>query len=298
MKVIDLFSGCGGLSLGFQNAGFEILFAVDNWNPAIKTYQMNFKHPIWNVDLKNENFNIIHFDVDVIVGGPPCQDFSIAGKRDEKQGRAELTEKFAKIVCDISPKYFVMENVDMAIKSKTFQIAKNEFERHGYETFCIILNAKFCGCPQSRKRLFLIGSKKMEKKFLQKIFDEKISKEEMTVSKYFGDKINFEYYYRHPRNYNRRGIFSIYESSPAIRSVNRPIPKGYQGHPKDACPLTNAIRPLTYYERAQIQTFPVDFKFFGTKTEIELQIANAVPVKLAQFVANCLLEYHNQIELL
>src|SRR5258706_15418899 len=97
MLAIDLFSGCGGISLGFQNAGFEIAAAFDNWQPAIDIYRKNFNHPIYAVDLGNVTDYTVFSDLnpEIIIGGPPCQDFSSAGKRDETLGRANLTINFA-----------------------------------------------------------------------------------------------------------------------------------------------------------------------------------------------------------
>lgn len=89
----------------------------------------------------------------------------------------------------------------------------------------------------------------------------------------------------------RRGIFSIYEPSPTIRGVNRPIPKGYKKHSGDPVDITDSLRPLTTIERSYIQTFPKNFIFSGSKTDLEQVIGNAVPVKLGEFVANCIIQY-------
>ena len=106
--------------------------------------------------------------------------------------------------------------------------------------------------------------------------------------------MNLKYYYRHPRNYNRRGIFSIDEPSPTIRGVNRPIPKGYQLNSCDPQGVDlSKIRPLTTIERSYIQTFPEDFIFTGTKTDLEQMIGNAVPVNLAKFVAQSIKRFAN-----
>jgi DNA (cytosine-5)-methyltransferase 1 len=85
----------------------------------------------------------------------------------------------------------------------------------------------------------------------------------MTVAEALGDKLNITHYYRHPRSYARRGIFSVNESSPTIRGVNRPIPKGYELHSNDPVINLEGIRPLTTHERSLIQTFPEDFIFLG-----------------------------------
>lgn len=78
----------------------------------------------------------------------------------------------------------------------------------------------------------------------------------MTLRDYYGDSLGFEYYYRHPRNYSRRAVFSIDEPAPTMRGVNRPVPKGYHGHPNDACPIYEGMHVLTTEERGWIQTFP------------------------------------------
>ena len=106
----------------------------------------------------------------------------------------------------------------------------------------------------------------------------------MTLRDYFGNSLGFEFYYRHPRNYSRRAVFSIDEPAPTMRGVNRPVPKGYPGHKNDACPVTSDLHALTTGERALIQTFPNDYKWVGNKTDVEQMIGNAVPVNLAEFV--------------
>ncbi len=112
----------------------------------------------------------------------------------------------------------------------------------------------------------------------------------LTVREYLGTKIDIEHYYRHPRTYARRGVFSIDEPSPAIRGVNRPIPKTYKSHAGDTAMVSPGLRHLTSRERSYIQTFPENFIFEGSKTDIEQMIGNAVPVKMAEYIGNCLLE--------
>jgi DNA (cytosine-5)-methyltransferase 1 len=293
MKILDLFSGCGGLSLGFEQAGLPIQTAFDFWPSAVKTYELNFTHPIELLDLSTPEAAtyIAGLQADIIIGGPPCQDFSSAGKRDENLGRGDLSVAFAQIVAQSQPSYFVMENVDRIIKSKKLVESKQVFQDAGYKMFAIVLDASFCGVPQSRKRFFLFGSKDLNPIMLEAIIQKNMSSRPMTVREYMGNRLSIDHYYRHPRSYQRRAIFSVDEPSPTIRGVNRPIPNGYPGHPGDPVPISSAVRPLTFEERAEIQTFPPDFKFWGNKSEREQQIGNAVPVKLAKFVATCLAQY-------
>lgn len=293
MKTVDLFAGCGGLSMGFQNIGFDIVAAFEFWNTAALCYESNFDHPVFRTDLSNTDvaaIEIQNFNPELIIGGPPCQDFSHAGKRIEAS-RANLTEAYAKIITCIKPKFFVMENVDRAEKSKAFETAKNIFIDSGYGITSIILNASKFGVPQRRKRFFCIGALGKPDGFMTQFVSNGLQSKETTLRDFFGDTLSFEFYYRHPRNYNRRAIFSIDEPAPTMRGVNRPLPKGYPGHPKDACPLSSDIRALTTLERSLIQTFPSTFKWIGTRTEIEQMIGNAVPVKLADYVACSLKAY-------
>jgi DNA (cytosine-5)-methyltransferase 1 len=288
METVDLFSGCGGLSLGFQKAGFEILAAFDHWKPAVKVYQENFNHPIYATNLASEDSLefIKSLKPQIIIGGPPCQDFSSAGKMDETLGRADLTISFAKIVAEAQPEWFVMENVGRITKSRVLKDALQMIKKAGYGISQQVLDASFCGVPQSRKRFFLIGHLFSNDNFLNPYFAQNQSDKSMTIFDYLGDSLGIEYYYRHPRSYARRAVFSIHEPSPTIRGVNRPIPKGYVKHEGDLVEVSEKVRPLTTKERSLIQTFPDDFIWSGSKTDLEQMIGNAVPVKLGEFVAN------------
>jgi len=293
MKTVDLFSGCGGMSLGFQNAGFNIVAAFDNWEPALEIYKKNFQHPIYRTDLsQRESISLVkEMAPEMIIGGPPCQDFSSAGKRDESLGRADLTLSFANIVAETTPAWFVMENVARIQRSPILKKAIHIFKSAGYGLSSEVLDASYCGVPQLRKRFFLIGRKHAQDSFLQPYLSKNQSNKPMSLFDFFGDSLGVEYYYRHPRNYTRRGIFSIHEPSPTIRGVNRPIPENYPGHAADTVCVTHNVRPLTTKERSLIQTFPKDFILTGTKINMEQAIGNAVPVKLGEFVANCIAEY-------
>ena len=293
MRVIDLFAGCGGLTLGIQQAGFDVVAAFDHWRPAIDVYKANFQHPIFNVDLSDiTDYSLFsQWEPDVIVGGPPCQDFSSAGKRNENNGHGNLTVSFAEIICHVKPQWFVMENVERIITSEKLKWGKRLFQETGYGLTETILDASLCGVPQIRKRYFLIGLLGGDDTVLEYYIAKNMRQTRMTLHDYFGSSLGIEYYYRHPRSYARRGIFSIYEPSPTIRGVNRPIPKSYVKHESDPTDDISAVRPLTTKERSYVQTFPENFIWLGTKTEKEQMIGNAVPVKLAEFVGRCIKEF-------
>ena len=295
ITAVDLFSGCGGLSLGFQQAGIDVLAAIDNWDIALNIYRENFNHPAIQQDLSDEvtSIKIIRkFAPEMIIGGSPCQDFSSAGKRDINGNRANLTYNFANIVCEIKPKWFVMENVQRITKSPILSQISEQFIRCGYGLSSVVLDASLCDVPQARSRFFLIGELGGQQNMLVDLFKINLANKPMTIRDYLGDRLNLQYYYRHPRSYARRGIFSIDEPSPTIRGVNRPIPTNYKLHSGDPQDIDIAtIRPLTTIERSYIQTFPESFKFFGTKTNLEQMIGNSVPVNLAHFVASTILKY-------
>jgi len=297
MNAVDLFCGCGGLSLGFESVGFKVVAGYDNWPAAINVYKANFNHPIFQIDLSNvedASKHISSFSPNIIIGGPPCQDFSSAGLRNEDNGRGNLTLCFAGIISRLHPEWFVMENVATITKTNKLTGAKQIFQEAGYGMTQIILNAALCGVPQKRKRFFLIGRLGAENDFLRPYILQNLSKKELTVKEYFGDRLDIEYYYRHPRSYARRGVFSVNEPSPTIRGVNRPLPAGYPIHPNDPVKSLEGIRPLSTKERSMIQTFPESYHFTGSKSEIEQMIGNAVPVNLGRFVANAIKDYIEQ----
>lgn len=295
MRTVDLFSGCGGMSLGFQNAGFDIVAAYDNWDPAINIYKENFMHNIYKADLQNKEVitHIKEFSPELIIGGPPCQDFSIAGIRNNESIRANLTVSFAEIISEVKPEWFVMENVYNIERSTTLPKAVKIIKEAGYGITTKVLDASYLGVPQARKRFFMIGNIYSQDNFLDEIIENNISSKQTTVHDYLGDILKTEYYYMHPRSYNRRAIFSIHEPSATIRGVNRPIPEGYKKHSADKSEVNENVRALTTKERSYIQTFPEEFKLVGSKTAVEQAIGNAVPVKMAEFVAKQIMNFKN-----
>ncbi len=291
-RVVDLFSGCGGMTLGFENAGFAVVAAFDNWKPAVEVYKANFKHPITQIDLnEDEALDLIQAEKpDVIVGGPPCQDFSIAGGRDFSGKRANLTLRFAEIVIDTKPKYFVMENVYNIQGTPVLFKVLEQFSEAGYGLTHGVFDASLMNVPQKRKRYFVIGELDGQNDGLRELIEKSMAKESLTVREYLGNKLKTDFYYMHPRSYARRAVFSVDEPSATIRGVNRPIPQTYKFHNADAAKSFDKIRALNSVERGLLQTFPEDFVFLGPKTSVEQMIGNAVPVNMANFIAQRLME--------
>ena len=170
-KVIDLFAGCGGLSTGFEMAGFDIPLAIEKDEWASETYKFNHKDTLVRTD---DITKIVDLDsliptnvkVDGIIGGPPCQGFSLSGKRDKKDPRNSLFMEFVRFVRHFKPSFFVMENVPgilsmvTASGDKVVDLIMEEYDKAGYHANYQILNAAEFGVPQTRTRVIFIGIRK------------------------------------------------------------------------------------------------------------------------------------------
>jgi DNA (cytosine-5)-methyltransferase 1 len=295
--AVDLFCGCGGLSRGLSEGGFDVSAGIDAWDEAIRVYAINNGadgHDAVVHDLSDEEGTVelvSRYRPFLIAGGPPCQDFSSAGHRREGD-RADLTVKYARVVSRVRPSAFIMENVPRAQLSDAYATAVEIFREAGYGLTTIVLNASHCGVPQLRKRMFMIGMLGEVDDFLLGALESGQSTKPMTVRDYLGGEIDAEFYYRHPRTYQRRAIFSLDEPSPTIRGINRPMPPTYKLHGNDAVQDLSEVRALTLEERARIQTFPPGyFEVEVTKAAKEQMIGNAVPVNLARFVATALFQH-------
>lgn len=173
-KIIDLFCGCGGLSKGFEKAGFEIKIAIDMWKDAVDTYNFNHDSPVAVCeDIHNwtdEYLENMAKDGDVVgvIGGPPCQGYSTVGTRDVKDPRNHLYLQYCRVVEKVNPDFFVLENVKglTTLAGGAFRddIIKR-FGDLGYEVHYEIKNAANYGVPQNRYRVFFVGIKGKKYKF-------------------------------------------------------------------------------------------------------------------------------------
>ena len=192
LKVIDLFSGAGGLSQGFRDAGCDIISAVEINKNLSQTFRNNFKKTkIFEEDIskvKSKDLLVNKSKVDIVIGGPPCQGFSMSGKRIRGNGiflndkRNKLFKEFVRIINDLKPKIFLMENVPGILnifQGKTKNQILSIFKSIGYDTKVKVLLAADYGVPQLRKRAFFIGNNLgIDPEFL---FPPKINKDYITV---------------------------------------------------------------------------------------------------------------------
>ncbi|PGT79164.1 DNA cytosine methyltransferase [Bacillus sp. AFS040349] len=220
MNIIDLFSGCGGLSLGFELAGYNTLLGIDNDKAAINTFEKNHKGSIGiTTDITEVSGEEIRRlvggkSIDVIIGGPPCQGMSLAGPRKLHDPRNKLYLSFIRIVQELQPKAFVIENVPGLVslfKGAIKESILEEFQQMGYNVNYQILNSADYGVPQTRKRVFFVGLKNGEKFTFPepKIFFENdwITAQEATsdlplLEESFGNEI--EHYTGAPQNEYQR----------------------------------------------------------------------------------------------
>ena len=166
-KIIDLFSGVGGFSLGFELAGYETVFAIDFWKDAIETYNLNREKPIAEVmdihDFSTEKIKQLleEHEIEGIIGGPPCQGFSTVGTRDINDERNHLYLEYYRVVKEIMPKFFVIENVKGLLTLSKGMFKEDILKRFGDLGYKItepqVLNASDYGVPQHRHRVFFVG---------------------------------------------------------------------------------------------------------------------------------------------
>lgn len=332
-KIIDLFCGCGGLSRGFEMAGFHPVLAIDFWKDAVDTYNFNNKNnvaiceDISNIDseflkkINNKN------DIIGIIGGPPCQGYSTVGKRNVKDGRNYLYLQYYRIVSEVLPQFFVLENVKGLLtldNGKFKQDIIDKFTQLGYNVEYKLLNASDYGVPQNRYRVFFVGIKNKKfiypKKHLNKITTfEAISDLTYNENKY--SKKPCTEYQRLMRQ-NSKGLFnneftkhtkqtqdiiSLISDGGKITDLSkeywnvRKYNKAFQR--MNSLSQSNTIdtghrnyfhysenRIPTVRESARLQSFSDNFIFTGSKTSQYKQVGNAVPPLLAYAIAKALME--------
>ena len=305
MRVVSLFSGAGGLDLGFKMAGHEIIWANDLYEDAVETYKHNLGDHIVCEDISKIDAEEIP-ECDIIIGGFPCQGFSVANmKRHESDERNALYKQLIRVIDAKKPKFFLAENVKgltNLAKGTVFQMILSDFSSLGYKVSYRVLNAADYGVPQTRQRVIIIGVR---------------------------NDIDFEYIFPVPTNSKdgEDGLpkwVSVGEAMSAIPDPDLPnnLPNhdyskyklqfnGYLGHraldPEKPAPTVtargdnkggvvilphpNAQRRMSCRELAAVQSFPLDYAFSGNRSSVYRQIGNAVPPLLGYAVANVFKQY-------
>ena len=286
MRVVSLFSGAGGLDLGFKMAGHDIIWANDLYEDAVETYKHNIGNHIVCEDISKIDAEEIP-ECDIIIGGFPCQGFSVANmKRHEADERNALYKQLIRVIKAKKPKFFLAENV----------------KGLGYKVSHQVLNAADFGVPQTRQRVIIVGVRNdidFEYIFPEPTHDKDGEKgllkwvsvgEAMSVipdpdlpnnlpnhdySKY---KLQFNGYLGHR---------ALDPEKPAPTVTARGDNKGGVV----ILPHPNAQRRMSCRELAAIQSFPLDYTFSGNRSSVYRQIGNAVPPLLGYVVANVFNQY-------
>jgi DNA (cytosine-5)-methyltransferase 1 len=315
-KVVELFAGCGGLALGFENAGLDCELLVEIDKTAVETLKKN--KPSWKVigdDIANVNFKKIK--ADIVAGGFPCQAFSYAGnRRGFEDTRGTLFFEFARAVKEINPKIVVGENVrglERHDKGRTLSTMINVLEDFGYLVSHKILKAQYFDVAQKRERLVIIGVRKdlnkdiafpKEKNYtvslrealrkVPKSFGQNYTKQKKTIMQ----KIPQGGYWRDlPQPIRKKYMGGSYYlgggktgmarrlswDEPSLTLTCNPAQKQTERcHPSET-------RPLTVREYARIQSFPDSWEFSGSMSAQYKQIGNAVPVNLGYYIGKTII---------
>lgn len=328
LKYIDLFSGAGGFSLGFDNKGFQNVFSVDIDPSFCKTYHHNFtRHNLIQKDICKVTDSELKYlkeynEIDVVIGGPPCQGFSIAGNIGRKfieDPRNRLFKEFVRVVKVVEPTYFVMENVARLYnhnKGNTRKEIIKDFENIGYKVECKILNSADYGVPQVRKRVIFIGTRNSQKiLFPKKEIDKYVTVKE-ALSFYpklesgQESKIPNHIAMSHSEQMLHKMSFvsdggDRNEIPEQIRPKSGDVRKyiKYSSN-KPSVTVTGDMRKIFHYEQnraltvrelAKLQSFPDDFVFKGTKISQQQQVGNSVPPKMAEAIAGIIIRMSENV---
>lgn len=313
MRVAEICSGAGGLSLGLKNAGFRIKRVVDLSPEALAVYRRNLgtqsrlaRAPDRFRVLKGDLSDllslapwIISANVDMIAGGPPCQDFTPVGNRLEGD-RAKLSLAFAMLIAIVRPRWMLMENVPDAAESMAWENARLVLKRAGYGLCERELDASLYGVPQARRRFIVVGRLDEEDGFLDSAIEAAKTKLPTTVRDVLGDDVGVHPGGSHPPSTRvffirpftgGRGVRSIDEPClTVIRSSGDKAGPKYQAHEGDLAPA-HVVPPLTLEQLSLVQGFPSWWDWTAARTlgDRRLMIANAVPPPLAEAVGRVIL---------
>lgn len=321
MNLISLFSGAGGLDLGFEKAGFNISMANEYDKGIWATYEANHSAPLIKGDIRNIKDTDFPNEIDGIIGGPPCQSWSEAGSlRGINDSRGQLFFDYIRILKNKQPKFFLAENVSGMLASRHSEAVKNiiqQFEECGYNLTLTLVNAADYGVPQDRKRVFYIGFRKdlkIDFKFPSPTTPN--AKDKLTMKDAIGDLVdtpvpalsknktngdleipNHEYYIgaystifmsrNRVRGWNEQA-FTVQASGRQCQlHPQAPKMKFVEKNKRIFVPgYEDLYRRLTVRECARIQGFPDNFKFIYTDVDYGYKmIGNAVPINLAYIIA-------------
>ena len=309
MNIISLFSGAGGLDLGLIKAGNTVIWANDIDKDAVSSYKENIGTHIICEDIKNISITEIP-NADVVVGGFPCQGFSLANRRrtiDDE--RNQLYKFFYETIKTKQPKFFIAENVKGILSLGKGEVIKqiiSDFEEAGYITTINLVNMANYGIPQTRQRVIIIGQRKdLGNEFLFHFPEVTHSKDGKNFPQWVSIKDAIDHFPNPDiENDIPNHVYSAYKveyrnfTGHRKTDPSKPSPTILaRGNGKGgvcAIPHYNGNRRLSIRESASVQTFPEDFYFVGSMNSCYRQIGNAVPVKFTELLGKELKRLENE----
>lgn len=295
IRVVSLFSGCGGMDLGliggfdflgqhYPKTGFEIIWANEINPAACKTYRTNFAHPILEGDIA-EHIDNLPSTADIVVGGFPCQDISINGKMLGVKGkRSSLYTYIVEAVKRVQPKVFIAENVGgLLLKQNAYSLEKilEDFNSLGYNVSYQLYHCEDYGVPQTRERVIFVGTRKDLPTFTPptpSVFEPITAQEALQDLENHPQDKAFSHIWSQAKVSGEQGNRHLIANRPGY-TIRAECHGNIQFH--YALP-----RRISMREAARIQSFPDTFMFPGGLRETERQIGNAVPPVLAWHLAN------------
>lgn len=299
--AVSLFAGAGGLDMGFDHAGIKTIWANDFDHDACETHKCWSNAVVVEGDIGKVNFDSIP-ESDVILGGFPCQGFSLAGPRKIDDSRNILYRYFVKLVEMKQPKIFVAENVKGLLTLGNGEVADaivNDFSNKGYEVSVTLVNAADYGVPQERARVIIVGIRKdigISFLFPEPTGERKLLKDVLSdFSEPKEDEVcNSPYSSRYMSRNRKRNWDETSFTIPAMAKQVALHPSSpdmvKEGPDNWRFGNDGKTRRLSYKEAAAIQTFPPEMVFCGNLISKYKQIGNAVPVKLAEIIGNAVCE--------
>jgi len=296
--VISIFAGCGGSSLGYKQAGFKELLAIDFDRNAVEIFRLNFKDtPIWQRDIKEitvkeivDFCNIKKGSLDVLDGSPPCQGFSTAGKRKVMDERNDLFKEYIRLIEGLQPKVFVMENVSGMVKGKMkgkFIEIMKLLKAIGYNVKCKLMNTMYYQVPQSRQRLIWIGTRNDLGRLPE--FPKPQTSRPITVSQAFKDIDGTKNHNPKPLNKNIKSYRNWFKArGTRIPVLGQSIYRLELHRPsftiKSSSEMFHPTEPrrLTTREYLRLFSFPDDYQI---KLNSHVKIGNSVPPKFMEAIA-------------
>lgn len=300
VTAVDLFCGAGGFTTGLQNGNIDVKLGIDIDATAVNVYNANHAHGAVVHDIGDVETTVRLIQgvgpVDIIAGSSPCQEFSLSGKQQEGE-LASLTVAFGEVVCSVQPSIFLLENVPNIVHSSAFGTMKRHLLYAGYSVTVLIMNAKYCGTAQCRRRAIVCGYRGPAEKLthLQHVVQASQKRHKAsqptTIRDVLGSQRCGDTIYFAPRNRFYPAVLSTDRVYPTLRShrgkcIERP-PAGYKARYEDAGSIKDAF-VMEPEDAALIASFPPSYTWPCSREKAGAFIGNCVPPAMIATLLACM----------